>query len=143
MADETKPCPYCGQEITARALFCRLCKKDLSTEDLSTEERQVAPKRDLNKEARGASAGLFIVGVILMIASFGLLLWQSSSDFGQSEGGAIMIGLMFMLARAIALCVMLAGIVVDIVGLVKGYDPPFWFWINAAGLVALVVWVLS
>lgn len=74
----TKPCPYCAEPIQKEAIFCKHCKKDLSTNKANEISSDSGGTLDLfKKNKKWAIAG--IVGVLVFVFYLG----SQSSEMNQ------------------------------------------------------------
>lgn len=60
MTDETKPCPYCGEDIMATAKKCRHCGEWLD------DSKSKSPKSEKNPFKKSRKNKILLIGVVVV-----------------------------------------------------------------------------
>ena len=74
---QTKPCPYCGEQIVATAKKCRFCGELLDTKERAARERASRPQpvNQTVKVETGCAKVLMVIVIIIVFLFFSIFLF--------------------------------------------------------------------
>jgi len=126
MDEDTKRCPFCGEEILAVAIRCKHCKSDLAEQ----------PNQHPDKARPAADLGVCLIGLPI-IATVLAWLWIGSMSLWQGRESNL-IGLAALTVLSTALIAAQEARWLGMVSDGKGeYGPVAWF------LLVAVIWVIA